>query len=425
MVVVAAKHQKRPVSKSRARPAARKGSTPDSFWRRHESDLWVVVLIVVGLLALLAEAHALGPAGRVVSRALALMLGVGRFAVPVVFVGLGVAMLSGKIELERARLSWGVGLTLLSLCGLAHLARGHPKLDATTAALGHAGGWLGVLAGGAPRAVIGAAGAAVLLGAVLVVALIVTTGVGLRSLARGIGRVIRFLGRSFFGWWRMRPRVDHSQDEEEIDDVADEDEETVPEPIGAPVGEFEPYEPEDAPVEYEEEVYGEQVPEHEPAGASRAPLVAPVTQWRLPPVSLLLRTKELKQDRSAIDLAGDELVEALAAHGVDTTLIGYTVGPTVTRFELELGPGVKVSRVTALNKDIAYALAAPDVRILAPIPGRSAIGVEVPNRQRSLVALGDLLVTDEANAARDPLDVPIGRDISGKTVIVNLAELPH
>jgi S-DNA-T family DNA segregation ATPase FtsK/SpoIIIE len=125
------------------------------------------------------------------------------------------------------------------------------------------------------------------------------------------------------------------------------------------------------------------------------------------------------------DAAGEELVDALAAHGVDTTLVGYTVGPTVTRFELELGPGVKVSRVTSLNKDIAYAMASPDVRILAPIPGRSAIGVEVPNRQRSLVVLGDLLSSEESVLASHPLDVPLGRDISGRTVVVNLGEMPH
>jgi S-DNA-T family DNA segregation ATPase FtsK/SpoIIIE len=142
-------------------------------------------------------------------------------------------------------------------------------------------------------------------------------------------------------------------------------------------------------------------------------------------MSLLARTREQRQDRDAIEAAGVELVEALGAHGVETTLVGFTMGPTVTRFELELGPGVKVSRVTSLNKDIAYAMASPDVRILAPIPGRSAIGVEVPNRQRALVALGDLLVSEEAIAATHPLDVPIGRDISGKTVVVNLGEMPH
>ena len=142
-------------------------------------------------------------------------------------------------------------------------------------------------------------------------------------------------------------------------------------------------------------------------------------------MSLLTRVKEQRQDRDAIEAAGAELVEALTAHGVDTTLVGFTVGPTVTRYELELGPGVKVARVTSLNRDIAYAMATPDVRILAPIPGRSAIGVEVPNRQRTLVVLGDLLATEEAIAATHPLDVPIGRDISGKTIVVNIGEMPH
>ena len=102
-----------------------------------------------------------------------------------------------------------------------------------------------------------------------------------------------------------------------------------------------------------------------------------------------------------------------------------TVGPTVTRYELELGPGVKVARVTSLQRDIAYAMAATDVRILAPIPGRSAIGVEVPNHTRQLVALGDLLVSPEARAATGPLEVAIGKDIAGKSVFLDLATTPH
>ena len=99
---------------------------------------------------------------------------------------------------------------------------------------------------------------------------------------------------------------------------------------------------------------------------------------------------------------------ALAAHGVDTRLVGRTVGPSVTRYELELGAGVKVARVTSLSKDIAYAMASPDVRILAPIPGKSAIGVEVPNRRRELVALGDILASPEAAKATHPLEVALG-----------------
>jgi S-DNA-T family DNA segregation ATPase FtsK/SpoIIIE len=102
-----------------------------------------------------------------------------------------------------------------------------------------------------------------------------------------------------------------------------------------------------------------------------------------------------------------------------------TIGPTVTRYELELGAGVKVARVTTLQRDIAYSMAATDVRILAPIPGRSAIGIEVPNQARQLVSLGDILATSEAHQASHPLDVAIGKDIAGRPVFLNLATTPH
>ncbi len=130
-------------------------------------------------------------------------------------------------------------------------------------------------------------------------------------------------------------------------------------------------------------------------------------------------------DKRLVEAGGRALESALAAHGVSTRLVGRTVGPTVTRYELELGPGVKVARVTSLAKDIAYAMASPDVRILAPIPGRSAIGVEVPNPQRQLVTLADVLASDEATDAEHPLEVAMGRDIAGRAVMVNLADMPH
>ena len=130
-------------------------------------------------------------------------------------------------------------------------------------------------------------------------------------------------------------------------------------------------------------------------------------------------------NKADVEARGRVLQESLAQHGVDTSLVGMTVGPTVTRFELELGAGVKVARVTTLQRDIAYAMAATDVRILAPIPGRSAIGVEVPNHARQLVALGDLLVAPEAATSSDPLDVALGKDIAGKAVFLELATTPH
>ena len=151
----------------------------------------------------------------------------------------------------------------------------------------------------------------------------------------------------------------------------------------------------------------------------------PVGDWVLPPPKLLFQPGEQKVDVKAIERRGQTLQESLASHNVETELIGMTVGPTVTRYELELGPGVKVAKMTNLQKDIAYAMAATDVRILAPIPGRSAIGVEVPNHQRQLVALGDLLVSPEAVEATNPLEVAVGKDIAGKTVMLDLSTTPH
>src|SRR5262249_33701310 len=111
--------------------------------------------------------------------------------------------------------------------------------------------------------------------------------------------------------------------------------------------------------------------------------------------------------------------------GVDARLSGATVGPTVTRYELELAAGVKVNKVTGLTKEIAYAMASHDVRILAPIPGRSAIGVEVPNKMRPIVTLGDVLSSAEAKAAKEPLEVAMGRDIQGRNVMADLTTFPH
>ncbi len=378
-------------------------------------------MVVVGLFALLAEAGALGPVGHQVSRALALTFGVGRFALPLVLLALGIALIWGKIEVERTRLGWGVALGMISVCGLGHLGGGRPSLNAGVKALAHGGGWLGVLVGGGLYRTVGVAGALVILLALLVVALIITTGIGLRALASGTGTLLRGIGGRVAKWWTSREKFLEEEDDEETDEEdlnGDEEYEIEPD-------DFE-YE-EELADETESENAQEELPPPPARPAPPKPRSAPVmeSEWELPPLSMLVRTKDQKQDRSAIVAAGAQLVEALAAHGVETTLVGYTVGPTVTRFELELGAGVKVSSVTSLNKDIAYAMASPDVRILAPIPGRSAIGVEVPNRQRTLVALGDLLASDEAVAATHPLDVPIGRDIAGRTVVMNLGEMPH
>ena len=149
------------------------------------------------------------------------------------------------------------------------------------------------------------------------------------------------------------------------------------------------------------------------------------SDWELPSPSLLVRTKDVKQDRAAIEDLGGELVEALARPRRRDDAGGIHRRTDRDALRARTRPRREGLERHDAHKDIAYAMASPDVRILAPIPGRSAIGVEVPNRQRTLVALGDLLASEEAANATHPLDVPLGRDISGKTLIANLGEMPH
>lgn len=151
----------------------------------------------------------------------------------------------------------------------------------------------------------------------------------------------------------------------------------------------------------------------------------PGTSFALPSLALLREGPGRKRPRGSLEEIGRVLVETLRQFDVDATLSGITPGPTVTRFEVELAPGVKVAKVKGLSDDIAYALASESVRIQAPIPGKSAIGIEIPNRERRLVTVGDVLGSAAGRAASHPLDCALGKDISGKPVLINLADMPH
>ena len=151
-------------------------------------------------------------------------------------------------------------------------------------------------------------------------------------------------------------------------------------------------------------------------------VTVPKVNWKLPANTLLKKSEKREVDTRMVKQGGDVLEATMREFGVDARLIDATVGPTVTRYELELAAGVKVSKVTSLSKEIAYAMASHDVRILAPIPGRSAIGVEVPNKMRPIVTLGDILTSPEAKKAKHPLEVSMGRDIAGRAVFNAISE---
>jgi DNA segregation ATPase FtsK/SpoIIIE, S-DNA-T family len=410
----------------------------------HAADLWGVLLVTLGVLAALAfYAGSLNPAGHYARLGVGDLLGWGRFLVPPVAVVVGLLLLIGRrgeegepTTRDPARAVIGATLTLLVVAGLAALAGGSPALADSTTRLSAAGGWLGALIGNPLGRALGGFGATTVLVAILVVAMVVLTGVSVSSAAGAVVRAAR--------WGATVARGGEDRATEGAPEVEDNPTDPFGRAVGrapGPSNEPDRADPEDIvdPVEAatadgaEAEAVITTDPGPPDGLAAGADTATPLTmklgpsvgEWRLPPATLLKHAKPHTVDEKEVDAGGVALVAALAAHGVDTRLVGRTVGPSVTRYELELGAGVKVARVTSLSKDIAYAMASPDVRILAPIPGKSAIGVEVPNRRRELVALGDVLDSPEAHKATHPLEVALGRDIAGRAKMVNLADMPH
>ena len=409
-----------------------------------DTGLIGVLLIAVGVLLALALWFGLaGPLGDGVDTMLSWVVGVGRTVLPVAFVAGGIALVREGETSSPGRLGAGWAMVTLAFLGLVHIIRTPASLSDLDD-VGASGGLLGLAIGEPAERLLAPTGAGVLLAAVLIGGIAVITRTTLRTMAlqtgQGVGAVMRPLGRLIRRSIADLSTLQSERAAERRRRAQDADEGELG---GAGTGAAPALDPlAQPPTLYDladDDDFAEQVPEkptrrRKSSGASPkqppAPAAVPVAasgpgQWSLPPIGFLERTGVQTVDMKAVEERGRTLQESLAQHGVETQLVGSTVGPTVTRFELELGPGVKVAKVTSLQRDIAYAMAATDVRILAPIPGRSAIGVEVPNAKRQLVALGDLLTSPESAEATHPLEVAIGKDIAGRAVFLNLATTPH
>jgi S-DNA-T family DNA segregation ATPase FtsK/SpoIIIE len=391
----------------RKRPHKTSPKTPSRVKKRrakpkraahHHPEIVGLGLAVLGvfLAAVLWFGFSGGPVAHVVKGA----VGAAAYLAPLVLVPLGglIVTRSALVDVRPFRLGLGVALTGLMLT----LGPGH-------------GGLLGRGLGRLAAAGLGSTGAT-LLGVLLTTAgVLFLTGASLGAILRRTGHVVH----------RARERARRPERPDRAEREAPRPQRgSVPlEPVSDSVSVGPPpvlyMQEEDEPDEPDEPTTHESQIELFPA-----PAPAPAGDYELPDRSLLKQSKPGNgPNGEASQRVADALVTCLAHFGVEATVIGQIAGPRVTRYELQLAPGTKVGKVANLKDDLSYALATTEIRILAPIPGKQAVGVEVPNLSPNLVTLGDIY--DDLPATSSPLSVWLGKDISGASVWADLARMPH
>lgn len=387
----------------------------------HQRDGFAFLLLVF---ALMAAAGTWFDAGNIVGHALADFFfgGFGRIGIftPIVLGYFAFRLFhSPQEKAATARIVIGTLALLMSSTGIAHLLNGSEGTGAT--AMQQGGGWLGYGISQPLIVLMTSVLAYPVLIALFIFGLLVTTATPVSSVVTRI--------KNTFTWLNSK-RPDRSEEEFEITDTP---------PFETPVvAEWNKHQ--DDEEELDEESFDEEFTVEVPVATITPPTATPAPAstarpeqlmlssdavYELPSQDLLRLGPAAKAKSKANETVVAALTEVFSQFEIDAQVTGFMRGPTVTRYEVELGNAVKVERITALSKNISYAVASSDVRILSPIPGKSAVGIEIPNVDREIVALGDVMRSSVAGQDHHPMLVALGKDVEGNFVCANLAKMPH